>query len=204
LFLVNNAGAYPYVSVEEMTEDTWDTTMNVNLKATYATAHFAVAHMRARGGGRIINMISRAGLAGLPTMTAYSAAKAGVTGFTYGLAKELMEDGITVNCIAPSAATERSEREASTRRARTGHVKFAEVERTSEQVAPSVAFLAGEAAAGITGRVFYVIGGEMTLYEPPTPSRSVIKQGLWEVDELTAVCATAFGTTLLPPVMSKS
>jgi NAD(P)-dependent dehydrogenase (short-subunit alcohol dehydrogenase family) len=193
---------YPYVSVEEMTEDTWDMTMNVNLKAAYATAHFAVPHMRPRGSGRIINMISRAGLAGLPAMTAYSAAKAGVTGFTYGLAKELMEDRITVNCVAPSAATVRSERDAGTRRARTGHAKFAEAERTSEQVAPSVAFLAGEAAAGITGRVFYVIGGEMTLYEPPAPSRSVIGQGLWEVDELAGVCATAFGTTLLPPVMA--
>jgi len=102
-----------------MTEETWDATMGINLKATYATAHFAVPHMKAKGKGRIINMVSRAGLEGVATMTAYSAAKAGVMGFTFGLSKELKEHGITVNGIAPSAATDRSTRVASERWAAT-------------------------------------------------------------------------------------
>src|SRR5258705_12783768 len=74
--LVNNAGVYPSVRAEDMTEDTWDMVMKVNLKAAYATAHFALPHMKARGGGPVINMISRAGRAGGPAMTADSAAKA--------------------------------------------------------------------------------------------------------------------------------
>jgi NAD(P)-dependent dehydrogenase (short-subunit alcohol dehydrogenase family) len=198
--LVNNAGVYPSVRAEEMTEDTWDMVMNVNLKATYATAHYALPYMRARSGGRVINMISRAGLAGVPAMTAYSAAKAGVIGFTFALAKEVAGDGITVNCVSPSAATVRTQRTDAARRAATGQAEFPSAEqRSSAHIAPAVAYLASDAAGGVTGRIFFVEGGEMTLYDPPLPSRTVIKQGIWTGDELAGVCESAFGPTLLPP-----
>lgn len=198
--LVNNAGVYPSVRVEDMTEDTWDTVMNMNLKSTYATAHYGLPHMKAGAGGRIINMISRAGLAGLPSMTAYAAAKAGVTGFTFGLAKKVLGDGITVNCVAPSAATMRTQRTAGVRRAGRGRAKFAPPEqRAPEHIAPAIIYLASDAAARVTGRIFYVMGGEVTLYDPPRPSRTVIKQGTWAADELIGVCESAFGTSLPPP-----
>ena len=147
--LVNNAGVYPAARVEDMTEQTWDTVMNVNLKSTYATCHYAIPHMRSKGFGRVVNMISRAGLAGLASMTAYAASKAGVTGFTFALAKEVADAGITVNCVAPSAATERPERTAAERRARTGHTSFAAPSaRTAEQIAPMVAYLVGDQGVG--------------------------------------------------------
>ncbi len=198
--LVNNAGVYPSVRAEDMTEDTWDVVMKVNLKAAYATAHYALPHMKARGGGRVINMISRAGLAGVPAMTAYSAAKAGVIGFTFALAKEVVGDGITVNCVSPSAATVRTQRTDAERRAATGQAEFPPAEqRSSAHIAPAVAYLASDAASGVTGRIFFVEGGEVTLYDPPLPSRTIIKQGIWATDELVGVCASAFGTTLQPP-----
>ena len=59
--------------------------------------------------------------------------------------------------------------------------------------------IASDAASGVTGRVFLAEGGEVTLYNPPLPFRTVIKQGIWGADELAGVCESAFGATLPPP-----
>src|SRR4029453_14552299 len=119
----------------------------VNLKSAYATSHLAVPGMRAQGGGRIINVISRVGLAGTPGMTAYAASKAGGVGFTLALSKELFNDGITVNALAPTANTVRAQRTAAERHAMTGRVIPSSPNRTPEHIAPIAAYLASDAAA---------------------------------------------------------
>ena len=204
--LVNNAGFGATVTIENMGEGDWDSVLDTNLKGTYATAHFAVPHMRAQGGGgRIINIISRVGLAGTPSMTAYTAAKAGAMGFTLALSKELFDDGITVNCVAPTANTVRAQRTATERYAMTGRVIPSSPNRTPDHIAPLVAHLAGDAAATVTGQIFYAAAGEITLYAAPTPQRTIFKQGKWTLDELEALFPTAFGANLraadspLPP-----
>ena len=103
-FLSHNAGfAGPTVPVTEYDPDTWARIIDVNLTGTFRLAHAVVPVMQENGYGRIVNMASLAGKEGTPTASAYSAAKAGVIGFTKSLAKELAETDIRVNCIAPAA-----------------------------------------------------------------------------------------------------
>ncbi|EEE35814.1 3-oxoacyl-(acyl-carrier-protein) reductase [Rhodobacteraceae bacterium KLH11] len=103
-FLSHNAGfAGPTLPVVENDPAIWARVIEVNLTGTFYLAHAIVPIMQERGFGRIINMASLAGKEGTPNASAYSAAKAGVIGFTKSLAKELAQTDIRVNCIAPAA-----------------------------------------------------------------------------------------------------
>lgn len=103
-FLSHNAGfSGPTLPVADSDPDVWRRVIDVNLVGAYLVAHAVVPHMTRAGYGRIINMASLAGKEGTPFASAYSAAKAGVIGFTKSLAKELAETEIRVNCIAPAA-----------------------------------------------------------------------------------------------------
>jgi 3-oxoacyl-[acyl-carrier protein] reductase len=103
-FLSHNAGfAGPTLPVIDFDPATWTRVIEVNLTGTFHLAHAIVPVMLKRGSGRIINMASLAGKEGTPNASAYSAAKAGVIGFTKSLAKELAQTDIRVNCIAPAA-----------------------------------------------------------------------------------------------------
>lgn len=100
--LVNCAGLVTARPIAEMTEDEWDSILDVNLKGTFLTNQAAVIQMRKQGGGgRIINLASIAGKFGTGTLTHYCASKFGVVGFTNALAKEVAREGITVNAICP-------------------------------------------------------------------------------------------------------
>ena len=87
----------------------------------------------------------------------------------------------------------------------TGRVIPSSPNRTPEHIAPLIAHLASDAAATITGQIFYAAAGEITLYNAPTPERTIFKQGKWTLDELAALFPTAFGSSLraadspLPP-----
>ncbi|MCL6285591.1 SDR family oxidoreductase [Ruegeria sp. 2012CJ41-6] len=103
-FLSHNAGfAGPTLPVVDNDPATWAKVIEVNLTGTFYLAHAVVPVMQEKGFGRIINMASLAGKEGTPNASAYSAAKAGVIGFTKSLAKELALTDIRVNCIAPAA-----------------------------------------------------------------------------------------------------
>jgi Dehydrogenases with different specificities (related to short-chain alcohol dehydrogenases) len=102
--LVNNAGIQgPDRSpLDRHERSAWDSVIAVNLTSVFAVTKAFVPDMRRRKSGRIINIASVAGLRGLMDGCAYGASKAGVIGLTIGLSKELMADGITVNCVAPA------------------------------------------------------------------------------------------------------
>ncbi len=103
-YLSHNAGmAGSTVPVTEYDPTEWRRIVDINLTGTFHICHAVVPVMTQAGSGRIINMASLAGKEGTPNASAYSAAKAGVIGFTKSLAKELAETDIRVNCIAPAA-----------------------------------------------------------------------------------------------------
>jgi NAD(P)-dependent dehydrogenase (short-subunit alcohol dehydrogenase family) len=190
--VVNNAGIVRDRMVVTMGEDEWDAVMRVHLKGTFATTHFAALHWRERSkagesvSGRVINTSSGAGLFGSVGQANYSAAKAGIAGFTLVAAAELGRYGATVNAIAPSARTRMTE------------TTFAEMmakpaegfdRMAPDNVAPLVVWLGSEASAGVTGQVFEVEAGVITVAEGWQRGPSVDKGTRWEPAEVGAAVA---------------
>ena len=99
--LINNAGVLRDRSFLKMTQEEWDTVINVNLSSLFTTTQAILPHMREAGYGRIISASSVNGFTGAFGQTNYSATKAGVAGFTRALAREVGRFGITANAIAP-------------------------------------------------------------------------------------------------------
>ncbi len=100
--LVNNAGHVVPRSADEMTEELWDSVIDVNLRAAFFCAQAASMHMRKNGFGRIINISSQGGEVAIPTYVHYGVSKAGLNVMTRYLAVEWAAHGITVNAVAPA------------------------------------------------------------------------------------------------------
>jgi 3-oxoacyl-[acyl-carrier protein] reductase len=159
--LVNNAGVVRDARLEAMSDEDWDTVLDIDLRGYFVCARAALPHLRAAGWGRIVNISSRA-YQGNPGQANYSAAKAGVIGLTRALSAELGRDAITVNAVAPGAidtALLRSHPRAEEIKERA--IRLQPVKRlgTPEDVAAAVAFLASDDAAFISGDVLHVSGG---------------------------------------------
>ena len=107
--LVNNAGIIRPAMLHKMSEEQWDAVLDVHLKGSFNCLQAVVNGMIERGYGRIINVTSTAGVLGTIGQINYSAAKAGIVGITMSAAKELGKYSITVNAIAPGAATPMTE-----------------------------------------------------------------------------------------------
>jgi 3-oxoacyl-[acyl-carrier protein] reductase len=162
--LVNNAGTTRDMLLMQMKESDWDAVLNTNLKSVYNCCKAAIRPMiRARQGGRIINITSVSGLTGQFGQTNYSASKAGIVGFTYALSKEVGKRQITVNAVAPgyipTVLTSDLAQE----------VKDAIIQMTPlgrfgapEEIAHAVAFLASDKAGFISGITLRVDGGLAT------------------------------------------
>lgn len=101
--LVNNAGISGFYMLDAMTDDEWNKMINVNLSSVFYCCREVLPQMLHRKSGTIINVSSMWGQCGASCEVAYSAAKAGVIGFTKALAKEVGPSGIRVNCVAPGA-----------------------------------------------------------------------------------------------------
>jgi len=99
--LINNAGIIRDRSFAKMTENEWDSVMNVNVKSLYITAKSVLPHMKAANYGRIVSASSVNAMTGAFGQTNYAASKAAIQGFTRSLCREVGKYGITVNCVAP-------------------------------------------------------------------------------------------------------
>lgn len=100
--LVTSAGIEDFTAVLEITPDTWDRIIAVNLTGTFSCAQAALRDMLAAGWGRIVTISSQSAQSGAPSMAHYSASKGGVISLTKALAVELARSGVTVNTVSPS------------------------------------------------------------------------------------------------------
>ncbi len=158
--LVNNAGITADNLLLRMRDEEWDRVIDTDLKSAYRLSKLVLRSMMKARCGRIINVSSVVGAMGNAGQTNYSAAKAGLFGFTKALAREVGSRGITVNCVAPgfidTDMTRALTHEQS--KAMLAHIPLARFGNPSE-VAACVGFLASPAAAYITGATLHVNGG---------------------------------------------
>lgn len=159
--VVNNAGAIAPAMFPQMTKESFDLVVGVHLGGTFTVSHAALPHLPEDGTGRIINVTSAAGLTGTIGQANYGAAKAGVIGITKSLAKELARRQITVNALAPLAATAMTENIRSNEKLAAKTLARIPLGRWAEpdEIAASFVFLASDAASYITGQVLPVDGG---------------------------------------------
>jgi len=160
--LVNNAGITRDAMLHRMTKENWDAVIHTNLDSVFNMTRLVIDGMRSRGFGRIINISSINGRKGQMGQANYSAAKAGLLGFTKAVAQEGAARGITVNVIAPGYIGTEMVQAVPKEILDTKILPFIPVGRlgTAEEVARCVAFLAADEAGFITGACLDANGGQ--------------------------------------------
>ncbi len=188
--VVNNAGFVRDRMFANQSEEEWDAVLRVHLKGHFCVTRHAVSHWRARAkagqpvDARVINTSSGAGLQGSVGQGAYAAAKAGIAALTLVQAAELARYGVTANAIAPSARTRMTEGvfQDMMRRPERGFDAMA-----PENVSPLVVWLGSAESRDVTGRVFEIAGGKVSVADGWREGPVADKGARFEPDELGPV-----------------
>jgi NAD(P)-dependent dehydrogenase (short-subunit alcohol dehydrogenase family) len=158
--LVNNAGIQTWKGLLELDERDWDRVMATNLKGCFLCTQRAARHMKAAGGGRIVNIGSGSNKVAFPKLVDYTASRGGIEMFTKVSAVELGPYQITVNCVAPGAIeTERTRTEAQDFAGTWAKLTPLGRIGTPLDVGRAVVFFASESSAFVTGQTLWVDGG---------------------------------------------
>ncbi len=192
---VNNAGLSAGASIWELEPDVFDLVTATHIKGTYNCTRHAVPHMKARGCGRIVNLVSRSGLTGVAGNAAYGTGKGGIFGFTNVVSRELAAFGITVNGVNPSStdtrmvseAIEAAEKEGGAMAERAANLKA--VLQAPEEVAVLIAALCSEQSASINGQFFFVRGTEVGLFQPLSVEQTTSRETRWTAGDLAEAIA---------------
>lgn len=165
-YLCNSAGIQTYGTAESTDEETWDKTINVNLKGIFLATKFCIPEIRKSGGGSVVHITSVQGFQTQKNVTAYAASKGGVISMTKTMALDYARENIRINCICPGSIN--------TPMLRYGAAQHGELDRilkewgenhpigrvgTAEEVADTVIFLFSDRSSFILGQSIIVDGG---------------------------------------------
>lgn len=200
--LVNNAGFLRDRMLVNTEEEDWDAVMRVHLKGHFLPLRSAAAWWRAEAkagrpvAARVVNTSSGAGLLGSVGQGNYSAAKAGILGLTMVAAAEMGRYGVQVNAIAPAARTRMTEQTFAGTMAAPEEGGFDAM--APENVSPLVVWLGSEASAGVSGRVFEVEGGRITVMEGWRPGPTADREARWTPAEAGEAAAKLLSSAQRP------
>lgn len=198
--VVNNAGVVRDRMFANIAEDEWDVVVKVHLKGHFAVARHAAAYWRdeSKAGrevaARIVNTSSGAGLLGSVGQAAYSAAKAGIATLTLIQAAELGRYGVTANALAPSARTRMTEGVFAEMMAAPDDPAAFDA-MAPENVSPLVVWLCSAESGAVSGKVFEIEGGKLTVMGGWRREATVDKAARFEPSELGSVVAGLLATT---------
>jgi NAD(P)-dependent dehydrogenase (short-subunit alcohol dehydrogenase family) len=196
--VVNNAGILRDRMLVNMTIDEWDAVIKVHLRGTFSIAHHAAVYWREKSkagenvDARIINTSSSSGIYGNVGQSNYGAAKAGIAAFTIITAMELQRYGVTCNAIAPAALTRMTEDLVRWKPDEDAE-KPAWDPADPSNIAPLVVWLGSADSRGVTGRVFNVRGGMVSVAEGWIAGPAEDKGARWEPGELGEVIPRLVG-----------
>jgi 3-oxoacyl-[acyl-carrier protein] reductase len=159
--LINNAGVYPRQPFLEMTEAHWDTMQDINLKSVFHCTHLVMPHMVQQKSGTVVNISSVTFFTGLQNLTHYIATKGAIIGFTRGLAREMGEHNVRVNCITPGAIETEGERALMSKEQAAEFLVNQSLKRriTPLDIARVCLFLSSDLSGAMTGQTLNVDGG---------------------------------------------
>ena len=193
--VVNNAGILRDVIFHRMTPEDFDAVMKVHLYGAFYMSRAAIPHMRAQESGAFIHMTSTSGLIGSLGQVNYAAAKLGIAGLSRAIASDAERYKVRSNCIGPHAFSRMIE-------SIPGLSEEVMKERASrtrpDQVAQLAAFLACDAASGITGQIMGARGNEIYLYSQPRPIRTLHRGTGWTAEKLAETLVPAWKSSLTP------
>jgi NAD(P)-dependent dehydrogenase (short-subunit alcohol dehydrogenase family) len=176
--VVNNAGILRDVIFHKMTEEDWDSVVNVMLKGAFNMCRNAADHYRRQEGGSFVHMTSTSGLIGAMGQANYGAAKLGMVGLSKNIAVDMQRFNVRSNCIAPVAWTRMTASIPAKDPASARRVEQRK-QVTAEHNAPLAVFLASDAAKDVTGQVFSVRKNEIFLMSQSRPLRGVHRSEGW-------------------------
>ena len=186
--VVNNAGFLRDRMIFNMAEEEWDGVIRVHLKGHFAVSRWAASYWReqakARGSAvyaRVVNTSSEAFLLGSPGQPNYAAAKGGIVALTLSIAQSCQRYGVNANVICPRARTRMTEASLPElfKKPEEGFDVFA-----PENVAPLVGYLASPAAERVSGQVFIIYGGQVSVMAPPAIERCFDREERWTAEAL--------------------
>ncbi|MFV2194944.1 SDR family NAD(P)-dependent oxidoreductase [Nocardiopsis sp. LOL_012] len=202
--LVTNAGVLRDRVLWKMTDEDFDTVIDVHLRGTFTCARAAVNHMRERGeGGRLVLVGSPAGQRGNFGQTNYAAAKAGIAAMARTWSMECARADITVNAIIPVAATAMTEtipafaplieKARETGEPLPAWLRKGEGFGTPEDAAGLVTFLASDAASSVTGQCVGIGGDRLSLWSHPAETSVALTEGGWSAEDIAAAWPSTLG-----------
>lgn len=195
--VVNNAAIMRDRIFHKMSESDWRDIIEVDLTGAFLVSRAAAPHFKEQGSGHFVHFTSASGLVGNVGQVSYSAAKMGIIGLSNSIAIDMERFGVTSNAVCPfawSRLTGSIPVNSEAERIRVERMK----QMTPEKIAPMVAFLCSDAAAGVTGQIFGVRKNEVFLFSVPRPIRSLQRSDGWTPQMIADELIPAFKPTMLP------